>query len=202
MSKKLKIRLLGQPAARQHPLPHKFLPNPLACFRLLIFSPSNSGKSNLLKNIITRDDFGYSKYYGKNIFLFSKTLHLDSVWTDLKLPKSHQLSEWNDSTVSNIMQFAQKQPAGILLVLDDMITCGDAVNNKRNSILKTLFFQGRHMGISLVIISQQLKAIPSCMRINATHLICFNLRNQSEEQDFVKENDYVDDLLAKYPRCC
>jgi len=38
----------------KHPLTYEFLPNPQKCFRMLLFSPSNSGKSNLIKSLIIR----------------------------------------------------------------------------------------------------------------------------------------------------
>ena len=36
------------------------------------------------------------------------------------------------------------------------------------------------------------------MRINSTHIICFNLRNESEEEAFLSENNYIENLPEKY----
>jgi hypothetical protein len=71
MSQTLKVANLNADNESQHPLAHNLLPNPRKCFRLLVFSPSNSGKNNLIKNIITRAEFGYNEYYKSNIFIFS-----------------------------------------------------------------------------------------------------------------------------------
>ncbi len=182
----------------KHPLQHDHLPNPASCFRLIIFSPSNSGKSNLIKNLVTRPEFGYSSFFRSNIFLFSQTIHLDAIWQDLALPSTHLYDHWNDDIVQNLMHYSKKQPHGILIVLDDMITSSEAVNNKKSSLLKQLFYQGRHHKISLVLVSQKMKDIPVGMRTNATHLVCFNLRSKQEEEGFFRENDYIDDLEAKY----
>ena len=81
-----------------------------------------------------------------------------------------------------------------------MITADAAVNNKKTNLLKTLFFQGRHYKVSIILVSQKLKAIPSSLRVNASHLICFNLRNKSEEQDFFDENSCIEDIASKYNR--
>ena len=43
-----------------------------------------------------------------------------------------------------------------------------------------------------------MKDIPSGMRVNATHIICFNLRNKKEQQDFLSENNAIDGLENHY----
>lgn len=199
MSSELSVLNLHETNTPKHPLPHSFLPDPQKCFRLLIFSPSNSGKSNLIKNLITRNEFGYSKYYKHNMFLFSPTIHDDPIWKDLTLPKTHLYDEWDEKIVENIMAYASKQ-GGALLVLDDMITSDIAVNGKRGNLLKKLFYQGRHSKISIILVSQKLRDIPLGMRINSTHIICFNLRNKAEEEGFLSENDYIENLPEKYQK--
>mmetsp|Transcript_7526 Transcript_7526/g.11386 ORF Transcript_7526/g.11386 Transcript_7526/m.11386 type:complete len:120 (+) Transcript_7526:486-845(+) len=97
MSSSLKVVNLHQNKKTKHPLHHQFLPNPSTCFRLLIFAPSNSGKSNLIKNLITRDEFGYNKHYANNIFLFSRTIRIDEIWKNLHLPPTHLYDEWKHS---------------------------------------------------------------------------------------------------------
>lgn len=90
MSSDLSILNLHKDAnGQKHPLNYSFLPNPQRCFRMLVFSPSNSGKSNVIKNLITRAEFGYSSYYKNNMFIFSPTIHCDPIWKDIKLPKTH-----------------------------------------------------------------------------------------------------------------
>ena len=198
MSNDLKVVNLNMKQSNSHPLSHSLLPNPRECFRLIIFSPSNSGKSNLIKNIISLDNFGYSKYYKNNIFLFSQTILLDSIWTDLKLPASHLHDHYDESLIKNIMHYSQKTTDGVLLILDDMITAETAFNNKKCNLLKTLFFNGRHYKVSLILVSQKLKEIPPSMRVNASHLICFDLKNKKEEKDFLEENCGIDNIMEKY----
>jgi hypothetical protein len=164
---------------------------------MLIFSPSNSGKSNLIKNLITRKEFGYATYYNQNIFLFSPTIHIDPIWKDISLPKTHLYDEWNEKTVGNILAYSSKH-GGSLLILDDMITSADAVNGKRGNLLKKIFYQGRHHKVSIILVSQKLKDIPLGMRINSTHIICFDLRNKNEEDSFLEENNYIENLHEKY----
>jgi hypothetical protein len=121
MSTELSIINLHESNTPAHPLPHNFLPDPQKCFRMLIFSPSNSGKSNLIKNLITRNEFGYTSYYKNNIFIFSPTIKIDPIWQSVELPKTHLYDDWDEKIVENIMAYSTKQ-GGVLLVLDDMIT--------------------------------------------------------------------------------
>jgi hypothetical protein len=69
-----------------------------------------------------------------------------------------------------------------------MINSSDAVNGRRGNLLKKIFYQGRHHKVSIILVSQKLKDIPLGMRINSTHIICFNLRNKNEEDAFLEEN--------------
>ena len=198
MSNDLKVVNLNMKQNDPHPLHHALLPNPRECFRLIIFSPSNSGKSNLIKNIISLDNFGYNRYYKTNIFLFSQTLTLDKIWTDLNIPTSNLYDHYDEELIKNIMHYSQKTSDGVLLILDDMITAETAFNNKKCNLLKTLFFQGRHYKVSLILVSQKLKEIPASMRVNASHLICFDLKNAKEERDFLEENCGIENVKEKY----
>ena len=155
-------------------------------------------QSNLIKNLITRDEFGFQRFYKNNIFVLSQTIHLDPIWSDLKLPQTHLYDNWQDRIVENIMNYSKKQESGVLIILDDMITCDAAINNRKSNLLKKMFFQGRHYNVSLILVSQKMKEIPPGMRVNATHIICFNLRNQKEEQDFWDENTYIEGIECKY----
>ena len=197
MAEELHVINLHKKEETDHPLHYSFLPDPQKCFRLLIFSPSNSGKSKVIKNLIARSEFGYSNYYKQNIFLFSPTIHVDPIWQDLSLPKTHLYDEWDERIVENNLAYAS-QHIGALLILDDMITSSDAVNGKRGNLLKKIFYQGRHHKVSIILVSQKLKDIPLGMRINSTHIICFDLRNKNEEESFLSENNYIDDLPEKY----
>ena len=71
MSSSLTIRNLNTTRAEALPVPHAFMPQPP--FRLIVCGASHSGKSNMIKNMITLDEYGYKAYFGDDIFVFSKT---------------------------------------------------------------------------------------------------------------------------------
>jgi hypothetical protein len=123
---------------------------------------------------------------------------VDPIWRDLKLPASHVHDEYDEQLIRNIMHYSKLQASGTLLILDDMITSEVAFNNKKGNLLKTLFYQGRHFKVSLILVSQKLKEVPPGLRLNASHIICFNLKNKKEEHDFFEENRSIEAIEAKY----
>lgn len=54
-------------------------------FRLLITASSNSGKSQLCKDLLIDPSWGLTdKFKVSNIFVFSPTQDIDSAWDDVK----------------------------------------------------------------------------------------------------------------------
>ena len=96
------------------------------------------------------------------------------------------------------MHYSKAQPNGVLIILDDMITSEKAINKKTNNLLKTVFYQGTHYKVSLILTSQKLKDIPLGMRLNCTHLICFISKSNKEENGLFSENEYTDNISQLY----
>ena len=92
MSSELKIQNMGS-KKETHPLKYSFLPS--LPMRMLVVAPSNGGKSNMLKNMLLRPEFGYRDYFtdsktgALNYFVFSRTLGADHTLDELvdQLPK-------------------------------------------------------------------------------------------------------------------
>jgi len=178
-----------------------FIPEhlPQPPMRLVVIGSSNLGKSNMIKNMITRDDeFGYKNHFGGNIIIFSKTLGLDSTWSTLKHPKSHLYREWDEEIVKKIMDYSKKQTNGVLLLLDDLISDANAFNKKNSNLLTELFYTGRHYKISLCITSQRLHAVPSGMLSNCSQMCVFALKTKRERESFLEIVNNFEDLPRKY----
>ena len=175
---------------------HDHLPQPP--FRMVVIGSSNSGKSNCIRNLLTREAFGYDKHFGENIIIFSKTLGLDSTWNSLKLPKSHLYREWDEDVVRQIMEYSKKQANGTLLLLDDLISDANAFNKKSSNLLTELFYTGRHYGISLCITSQRLHAVPSGMLSNCSQMCVFALKTKRERESFLDIVNNYENLEEKY----
>ena len=197
MSSQLKIRNLNEKKADASPIPHDFLPKP--CFRLVVVGCSHSGKSNMLKNLLTLREYGYKDYYGENIFIFSKTLELDDTWKSMKhVPKTHLYTKWDEDMVRQILEYSKGLKRGCLFVLDDLISDGDAFNRKNSNLLSELFYTGRHWGVSLAILSQRYHAIQPALLANASAVIVFRLKTKREQEAFQDSMTMYDDLDRKY----
>ena len=120
----------------------EYMPQPP--FRLYSVGSSHSGKSNVIKNLITRDEeFVYSQHFGKNIFIISKTLLLDDTYSDIYLPKNHMYTPWQTTVIENIMDYSKKQKNETWPLIDDMISEADFFNIKQSNLLTALFYMGR-----------------------------------------------------------
>ena len=73
----------------------------------------------------------------------------------------------------------------ILIVVDDF---ADDVKFSRNSkLLHSLFTRGRHSQISTIVATQKFNALSPIIRVNASDLYVFRLRNYSDLQAFMDE---------------
>ena len=161
MSSSLKIRNLNEKRSDASPIPHDFMPQPP--YRMVVCGASHSGKSNMILNMLTVPEYGYKQHFGEDVFVFSRTLGLDDTWKSLKLPKTHMYDKWDEGIVREIMSYSKKKKNGILLLLDDLISDGDAFNRKNTNLLNELFFCGRHLGVSLILTTQRYHAIQSAL---------------------------------------
>ena len=204
MSTELKIHDLGT-KKEAHPLKHSFLPS--LPMRMLVVAPSNGGKSNMLKNMLLRPEFGYRDYFtdtktgALNYFVFSRTLGADHTLDELvdQLPNFHSYREWDDMIIRDIMEYSRlKTERGVLLLLDDMITDTKAFNKCSGNLLNELAFMGRHHKVSFIITSQSYTSIQRPIRINSSAVIAFNLKNKREEQAFLDEQSMWDNIQDLY----
>ena len=204
MSTELKIHDMGT-KKESHPLKHSFLPS--LPMRMLVVAPSNGGKSNMLKNMLLRPEFGYRDYFtdtktgALNYFVFSRTLGADHTLDELvdQLPKFHSYREWDDMIIRDIMEYSRlKTERGVLLLLDDMITDTKAFNKCSGNLLNELGFMGRHHKVSFIITSQSYTSIQRPIRINTSAVIAFNLKNKREEQAFLDEQSMWDTIQELY----
>ena len=204
MSSELKIQNMGS-KKETHPLKYSFLPS--LPMRMLVVAPSNGGKSNMLKNMLLRPEFGYRDYFtdpktgALNYFVFSRTLGADHTLDELvdQLPKFHAYREWDDTIIRDIMEYSRlKTERGVLLLLDDMITDTKVFNKRSGNLLNELAFMGRHHKVSFILTTQSYTSIQRPIRINTSVVIAFNLKNKREEQAFQEEQSMWENIHELY----
>jgi hypothetical protein len=185
--------------------------------RSVILGPSGSGKGILLQNLILEIYRGCFE----RIFIWSPSIDIDQTWMPVKHYIEKQLNVntekekvfFNEyipaelekviSTQHRLADYQKKQDHSkiyqILVVVDDF---ADEANFTRHSkLLHGLFTRGRHSFISSIIATQKFRAINNIIRVNATELYVFKLRNQNELDAFIEEVSAISDkksLLEMY----
>ena len=80
----------------------------------------------------------------------------------------------------------------MLVVVDDF--ADDPSFSRHSKVLHSLFTRGRHNSISTVVSTHKFTAVAPIIRVNATVLIVYRLRNAKDLQTFLEE------LSAMLPR--
>ena len=174
--------------------------------RSVILGPSGSGKTVLLQNMIL--DI-YRNCFSK-IYIFSPSIHVDASWSPVKeyIEKHMKVTHTDEEpiymdhydpdvladiidTQHKITDYMKKQNQKhlfqILVIVDDF--ADDPSFSRRSKLLHSLFTRGRHNSIHPII------------RINATSLFVYRLRNYKDLESFIEEVSAVIDkktLLELY----
>jgi ABC-type dipeptide/oligopeptide/nickel transport system ATPase component len=173
--------------------------------RSIILGPSGSGKSILLQNMI----LDIYKGLFKRIYIFSPSIEVDyQTWkpvkdhiqNDLKLTETDKetfyFSEYMSEELEKIIdtqrkitEYQKKQEHKklfqILIVIDDF---ADSPEFSRHSkLLHSLFTRGRHSQISTIVATQKFTSLHPIIRVNASELYVFRLRNYQDLETFINE---------------
>ena len=173
--------------------------------RSILLGPSGSGKSILLQNMI----LDIYKNLFQRIYIFSPSIDVDyQTWEpvktyiekDLKIKHTTEepiyFSEYNSEELEKIIntqrkvtEFQKKKNHKklyqILIVIDDF---ANSVEFSRHSkLLHSLFTRGRHSQISTIVATQKFTALHPIIRVNASELFVFRLRNYQDLECFINE---------------
>ena len=172
--------------------------------RSIILGPSGSGKSILLQNFIL--DI-YSGCFSR-VYIFSPSINVDfQTWSPVKSYLDKEVNNGDKDeefyfdhydeeglfniidTQKKIIEYQKKHNHNklfsVLIVVDDF---ADDVKFSRNSkLLHSLFTRGRHSQISTIVATQKFNALSPIIRVNASDLYVFRLRNYSDLQTFLDE---------------
>lgn len=171
--------------------------------RAILLGPSGSGKSVALQNFI----LDIYKNCFSRIYIFSPSINVDyQTWEPVKQMISKEITNNDDeqfyfdhydedalfniiNTQRKIIEYQKKHNHNklfsILIVVDDF---ADDVKFSRNSkLLHSLFTRGRHSQISTIVATQKFNALSPIIRVNASDLYVFRLRNYSDLQAFLDE---------------
>ena len=168
--------------------PNKNWPNiPDHPYRILKIGSSESGKTNVLLNLIENQPdidkiYLYTKdpYESKYQYLINKREGVGiNHFKDFKA--FIEFSNDMHDVYKNINYYNPDRENKILIVFDDMIA--DTIQNKKlNSKVTELFIRGRKLNISLVFITQSYFKVPKDVRLNTTHFLISKIPNKRELQ--------------------
>lgn len=178
--------------------------------RSIILGPSGSGKTILLQNMI----LDIYKNCFSRIYIFSPSIDVDATWRPVKKYIEEEMNVQNTKeeplyfdhydpetlhkiidTQHKVIDFMKKKNLktlySILVVVDDF---ADSPEFSRHSkILHALYTRGRHNSISTITATQKFSAIAPIIRVNATELYIYRLRNYKDLETFIDEVSAVAD---------
>lgn len=153
-------------------------------------APTNSGKTNLIVNLLNRKPFYRKKF--DSIVLISSTYMIDPMWKKAKgIDEAYE--EYDDRIIQKIIdeQKASLQKDGrnetpnILLILDDVI---DQIP-KEKSALNSLSMRLRHYKVTCWITTQKFNKLPVAFRNQVQYWILFKtaIKNEVERESIARE---------------
>ena len=181
----------------------KYANVPKVPFRALIFGPSGSGKSVLLVSLV----LDIYRNVFQRVYVFSPSVNHDSIWLPVKKYVKDELNvneeketcffeEYKTEDLMKIIDTQtkvtkylkdkkEKKLFNILVILDDVADAPEIA--RHNKLLQSLYVRGRHAGISVVTASQKAFILHPVIRVNATQLFIFRLRNKKELDSIIEE---------------
>lgn len=163
--------------------------------RLLIVGKSQlSGKSNLLVNLLLRDEYYNKDFKGEDIYIVSPSVDTDDKLkklVDVKdIPEHNLMPDFDEDVITELYKMLEEdyreavdngeKPANKLIVFDDISYKGD-LKKKKNGIVAKIFSNGRHINISCIVTAQKYSDISTSARENCNGAIFFDMSNKQLE---------------------
>ena len=172
--------------------------------RSVLLAASGGGKTVLIQNMI----MDIYKGLFERVYIFSPSIHVDHTWISVKEYLKNAINLKEDEpemyydhydpealeqiieTQKKIIEFQKskketKRLFQILIIIDDF--ADDPSFSRHSKLLHSLFIRGRHSQISTVVATQKFTAIHPIIRVNASELYVFRLRNYQDLQTFIDE---------------
>lgn len=164
---------------------------------ILIFGPTQSGKSTLVKKILAKynNDFDYIFGFGKNLKSF-KNVPKMTYFDDLEMQMIREIWETN-----KMLEEDEKPMKDIMIVFDDILG-EDFHHGEDGDFWKEFISTCRHQNISCIFSIQHMTGINPAMRKNLLYLIVTDIDNESVDKvkpyTKYKSNEILDINLEGY----
>lgn len=170
---------------------------------VLLIAKRNSGKSQLLKYLVTCEKDEYDE-----IFVICPTENVKPFYNKITDPDNifeTYDDEWMDQLIQQMTRFNANKPENkqkhVLLILDD---CISDVDFKTCKAFKKVFTRGRHVNISLILTTQYMNSIPPVARSNCDYIFVGQLTSQGIEllsDEFRSGTLSKKEFVDMYHRC-
>ena len=151
-----------------------------------IFAPPSSGKSNLISNLILRDEFFKDLFEG-GLYLVSPTAQSDLTSEALcdycDFVDTEMSEELLQGIYSNIMGIPKEDRLLSSIVMDD---CMGSRAMRQHTLLNKMVSANRHMKTLFVFSTQSVKSINPNLRSCASHTIIFYQPSQKQLNDLTE----------------
>lgn len=162
--------------------------------RLLICGKSQfSGKTNLLLNLLLREEFYLNDFKGEHIYLISASTECDNKLKTLievkDIPPENIMTSFDEDQLEQIYENIEsnyhdaeeenKKPDNVLIIFDDISFKGDLA--KQKGVVSKLFTNGRHQNISTICTSQKYTSFSTTARENCTGCILYSCSDRQLE---------------------
>lgn len=162
-------------------------------FFSVICGARHSGKSNLVKNLILRDEFYSSIFDYEDIFYISSTVFIDDSCDDLP-PEINKFDKYDNSMIEDIMaqckeiknENGKEDIPNILLIIDDLGAEGKVMG--RGGFMEGMSFTSRHYNISCFILVQKYSSVCPGIRGNSDLQIFFRPMNLGGIDSIIDEH--------------
>ena len=159
-------------------------------FHMIIAGMTACGKTHYLLKMLEKEYKNHFEY----IFIVCPTFEDNKTyqnWEYLKNPNLFAIARDHDKVegvLRAIVKFAKNTNS--LVILDDCAASKDV--KSRTSELVKLAFSGRHIGLSTIVITQQLTSIAKPYRMNISKLVTFYSARKDDRRDMFENHLSVD----------
>ena len=157
-------------------------------FHMIIAGMTACGKTHYLLKMLEEEYNNHFEY----IFIVCPTFEDNKTyqnWEYVKDPDVFAIACDHDKVegvLRDIVKFAKNTNSLDLVILDDCATSKDVKN--RTSELVKLAFSGRHIGLSTIVITQQLTSIAKPYRMNISKLVTFYSSRKDDRRDMFENH--------------
>jgi hypothetical protein len=149
-------------------------------FSMMLSGSSGSGKTNLMMNLMTRDEL-YGRYF-HTIIVFSPTAgSTDDMYKKLNLPKDNFIKDLKPEYLHNLVKNREKlieekgiewvaKNARVCIILDDVIADRGFLESPDALVLFALL---RHYLVAVIVMMQSYNKLPRALRLNCNAIMVF-----------------------------